>query len=187
MVAHPLRVRSARCAVESEQNKLRRNFFPLVWFETFLWPCAAPQYSFGANACHDGEAQQRVGGLPHKRRVFVLVGIGASGSAAMQDFVGQNIRRGAIRSPRNKTPRAFARRFGTRHETLQIISSDIIAAELGEWARGFALDQRLSGAKAQRDSAGAQNTSIPKVKSRRCHEERPRKHPRKHPRKRKAR
>ena len=105
MVAHPLRVRSTRCAVESEQNKLRRNFFPLVWFETFLWPRAAPQYSFGANACHDGEAQQRVGGLPHKRRVFVLVGIGASGSAVMQDFVGQNVRRGAIRSPRNKTPR----------------------------------------------------------------------------------
>jgi hypothetical protein len=44
---------------------------------------------------------------------------------------------------RNKTPRVFARRFGTRHEAPQIISSDIITAELGERARGFALDQRL--------------------------------------------
>jgi hypothetical protein len=28
----------------------------------------------------------------------------------------------------------------------QIVSTDAIAAELGEWARGFALDQQLSGA-----------------------------------------
>jgi nucleoside-diphosphate-sugar epimerase len=47
--------------------------------------------------------------------------------------------------------RAFAKRFGTRHHEPQIISTDAIAAELGEWARGYALDQRLSGAKARRD------------------------------------
>jgi nucleoside-diphosphate-sugar epimerase len=47
--------------------------------------------------------------------------------------------------------RAFARRFGTRHTPPQIVSTDAVAAELGEWARGYALDQRLSGAKAQRD------------------------------------
>ena len=33
----------------------------------------------------------------------------------------------------------------------QIISADAIAAELGEWAKGYALDQRLSGAKARHD------------------------------------
>jgi nucleoside-diphosphate-sugar epimerase len=47
--------------------------------------------------------------------------------------------------------RAFAKRFGTRHPDPQIVSSDAIAAELGEWARGLALDQRLNGAKAQRE------------------------------------
>jgi nucleoside-diphosphate-sugar epimerase len=47
--------------------------------------------------------------------------------------------------------RAFARRFRTRHQEPQIISADAIAAELGEWARGYALDQLLSGAKARRD------------------------------------
>jgi nucleoside-diphosphate-sugar epimerase len=47
--------------------------------------------------------------------------------------------------------RAFARRFRTSHQEPQIISPDAIAAELGEWARGYALDQRLSGAKARRD------------------------------------
>jgi hypothetical protein len=46
--------------------------------------------------------------------------------------------------------RAFARRFGTRRQMPQIISTDAIAAELGGWARGYALDQRLSGAKARR-------------------------------------
>ena len=45
--------------------------------------------------------------------------------------------------------RAFARRFGTRLSEPQIISADATAAELGEWARGYALDQRLSGAKAR--------------------------------------
>jgi nucleoside-diphosphate-sugar epimerase len=44
--------------------------------------------------------------------------------------------------------RAFAKRF---HQDPRIISTDVIAAELGEWARGYALDQRLSGAKAQRE------------------------------------
>jgi nucleoside-diphosphate-sugar epimerase len=47
--------------------------------------------------------------------------------------------------------RAFAKRFGTRHQQPQIVSSDAIAAELGEWARGYALDQQMSGAKARRD------------------------------------
>ena len=153
MVAHPLRVRSTRCAVESEQNKLRRNFFPLVWFETFLWPRAAPQYSFGANACHDGEAQQRVGRLPHKRRVFVLVGIGASGSAVMQDFVGRSIRRGAIRSLHNKRPHAFARRSYAARGIANYLER-IIAAELGEWARRTrarsALERRESARRTRR-------------------------------------
>jgi nucleoside-diphosphate-sugar epimerase len=47
--------------------------------------------------------------------------------------------------------RAFAKRFGTRQQQPQIISGDAVAAELGEWARGYGLDQRLSGAKARRE------------------------------------
>ena len=47
--------------------------------------------------------------------------------------------------------RAFAMRFRTIHQEPEIISADAIAAELGEWARGYALDQLLSGAKARRD------------------------------------
>jgi hypothetical protein len=47
--------------------------------------------------------------------------------------------------------RAFARRFGTRHLEPEIVATDAIASELGEWARGYALDQQLSGAKARGD------------------------------------
>jgi nucleoside-diphosphate-sugar epimerase len=47
--------------------------------------------------------------------------------------------------------RALARRFGTRHHEPLLVSADAIATELGEWARGYALDQQLSGAKARRD------------------------------------
>jgi nucleoside-diphosphate-sugar epimerase len=47
--------------------------------------------------------------------------------------------------------RAFAKHFGTRHQKPEITITGAIAAELGEWARGYALDQRLSGAKARRE------------------------------------
>jgi nucleoside-diphosphate-sugar epimerase len=46
--------------------------------------------------------------------------------------------------------RAVARRFGVRNREPQIISADAIAAELGPWAAGYALDQQLSGEKARR-------------------------------------
>ena len=45
--------------------------------------------------------------------------------------------------------RAFAARFGARSPTPLVVSTDEIAAELGEYARGFALDQQLSGLKAR--------------------------------------
>jgi hypothetical protein len=46
---------------------------------------------------------------------------------------------------------ALAKRFNKPQQEPHIISTDGIGAELGEWARGFALDQRLSGAKARRE------------------------------------
>lgn len=52
--------------------------------------------------------------------------------------------------PVGRIARAFARRFGARNAP-EIISVDAIAAGLGEWARGYALDQRLSGDKARRE------------------------------------
>lgn len=46
--------------------------------------------------------------------------------------------------PVGRIARAFAR-------DIEIVSADDIALELGEWARGYACSQRLSGAKARRD------------------------------------
>jgi hypothetical protein len=37
------------------------------------------------------------------------------------------------------------------NQAMRVISADEIAAELGEWARGYARDQRLSGATARAD------------------------------------
>jgi nucleoside-diphosphate-sugar epimerase len=45
---------------------------------------------------------------------------------------------------------AMARRLGVPHTPL-IRSADEVAAEWGEWARGYALDQRMSGDKARRE------------------------------------
>ncbi len=53
--------------------------------------------------------------------------------------------------PVGRIARAFAHRFGTPDQTPQIVSVDTIAAELGEWARGYALDQQLSGARARQE------------------------------------
>jgi nucleoside-diphosphate-sugar epimerase len=55
--------------------------------------------------------------------------------------------------------RAFAKRFGTRDQDPHIISADAAAAEWGDWARGYARDQRLSGAKA-RGELGWQPTHV---------------------------
>jgi nucleoside-diphosphate-sugar epimerase len=53
--------------------------------------------------------------------------------------------------PVGQIARAFARRLGTRDLNPEIMSADAAAAEWGEWARGYARDQRLSGTKAQRE------------------------------------
>ena len=53
--------------------------------------------------------------------------------------------------PVGRIARALARRRGTARMEPEVVSADMIAAELGEWARGYALDQRMSGAKARRE------------------------------------
>lgn len=45
--------------------------------------------------------------------------------------------------------RAIARRHGTPACRLRIVDADDIARKKGEWARGYALDQHMSGAKAR--------------------------------------
>jgi len=83
--------------------------------------------------------------LVHSEDLAVLYALALEGAPARSSYIGAAIDGLAV----GRIARAFADRFGTRLSEPRIISPDAIAAELGEWARGYALDQRLSGAKAR--------------------------------------
>jgi nucleoside-diphosphate-sugar epimerase len=85
--------------------------------------------------------------LVHSEDLAHLYALALERAPARSSYIGAAIDGLAV----GRIARAFARRFGAQHQALQIVSANAIAAELGEWARGYALDQRLSGAKAQAD------------------------------------
>jgi nucleoside-diphosphate-sugar epimerase len=85
--------------------------------------------------------------LVHGADLAALYALALDGGAAGTSYIGAAI----DGMPIGRIARAFARRFKTRRDEPHIIAADAIAAELGDWARGYALDQRLSGAKARRD------------------------------------
>ncbi len=63
--------------------------------------------------------------------------------------------------PVGEIVRAVARRMGVATPVLQIMSEDVAARELGEWARGYACDQSLSGAKARKELGWAPKHADP--------------------------
>jgi len=83
--------------------------------------------------------------LVHSEDLAVLYALALESAPARSSYIGAAIDGLAV----GRIARAFADRFGTRLTEPRIISPDAIAAELGEWARGYALDQRLSGARAR--------------------------------------
>ena len=85
--------------------------------------------------------------LVHCEDLATLYALALEKAPARSSYIGAAIQGLAV----GRIARAFAKRFGTRHQEPQIVSTDAIAAQLGEWARGYALDQRLSGAKAWRE------------------------------------
>jgi nucleoside-diphosphate-sugar epimerase len=84
--------------------------------------------------------------LVHAQDLADLYALALDGAPPGSSYIGAAVEG----FPVGRIARAFARRFRTGDEAPRIISTDAIAAELGEWARGYALDQRLSGAKARR-------------------------------------
>jgi nucleoside-diphosphate-sugar epimerase len=82
--------------------------------------------------------------LVHSEDLAELYALALEHAPARSSYIGAAIEG----LPVGHIARAFAKRFGTQSKEPQIISADAIAAELGEWARGYGLDQRLSGAKA---------------------------------------
>jgi nucleoside-diphosphate-sugar epimerase len=76
-----------------------------------------------------------------------LYALALENAPARSTYIGSAIEGLAV----GRVARAFAKRFGTRHQEPEIISAGATAAELGDWARGYALDQQLSGSKARRE------------------------------------
>jgi nucleoside-diphosphate-sugar epimerase len=85
--------------------------------------------------------------LVHREDLANLYALALEGGVPRASYIGAAI----DGFPVGRIVRAVARRYGTRNREPQIISADAIAAELGAWARGYALDQQLSGEKARRD------------------------------------
>jgi len=84
--------------------------------------------------------------LVHSEDLATLYRLALEGSASGEAYIGAAIEG----MPVGRLARAFAQRFNTPSLEPEIISEEQIAAELGEWGRGHALDQRLSGDKARR-------------------------------------
>jgi nucleoside-diphosphate-sugar epimerase len=85
--------------------------------------------------------------LVHSADLANLYALALENAPARSSYIGAAIEGLAV----GRIARALAERFGTRHPEPQIISTGAIEAELGGWARGYALDQQLSGAKARRE------------------------------------
>ncbi len=85
--------------------------------------------------------------LVHSDDLALLYVLALERAPARSSYIGASIDGLAV----GRIARAFAGRFGARRPEPEIMSTDAIAAELGEWARGRALDQRLSGEKARRE------------------------------------
>jgi nucleoside-diphosphate-sugar epimerase len=83
--------------------------------------------------------------LVHSEDLAELYALALEGAPARASYIGAAIDGLAV----GRIARAFARRFGTRRADPEIISTEAIVAEFGDWANGYALDQRLSGAKAR--------------------------------------
>ena len=87
--------------------------------------------------------------LVHADDLAVLYALALEHAPAGESYIGVATEGLAV----GRIARAFARRFGTRLTEPEIVSADAIVGELGEWARGYGLHQRLSSAKA-RDELG---------------------------------
>ena len=85
--------------------------------------------------------------LVHSDDLANLYALALEHAPSRSGYIGAAIQGLAI----GRIARALAKRFGTRHPEPEIISAEAIATELGAWARGYALDQQLSGAKARRE------------------------------------
>jgi nucleoside-diphosphate-sugar epimerase len=125
----------------------------IVIHPAMVYTAAAGVFSRFARDAAEGEAIGVVESeavrwpLVHSEDLAKLYALALVQAPAGSSYIGAAIDGLAV----GRIARSFAKRFGTRHQTPHIVSGNAIASELGEWARGYGLDQRLSGAKARHD------------------------------------
>jgi nucleoside-diphosphate-sugar epimerase len=85
--------------------------------------------------------------LVHREDLADLYALALERAPAGSSYIGAAIEGVAV----GQIARAFARRFATPVHEPEVVSTETVATELGEWARGYALDQRLSGGSARRE------------------------------------
>lgn len=83
--------------------------------------------------------------LVHSHDLANLYRLALERSEPRESYLGAAIEGLAV----GRIARAFAKRFRASDPEPEEVTADSIAAELGDWARGYALDQRLSGDKAR--------------------------------------
>lgn len=122
-VIHPAMVYAAGGGVFSSfaRDSIERRAIRIVGNENVRWP------------------------LVHSDDLASLYALVLERGVARESYIGSAI----DGFPVGRIARAFAKRSGAVDRDLQIISADAIAAELGDWARGYALDQQASGEKAR--------------------------------------
>jgi nucleoside-diphosphate-sugar epimerase len=95
--------------------------------------------------------------LVHTRDLARLYALVLAHGKRGQAYIGASVE-GA---PVGALATAIARRLGISKPAFHVISADAAAAERGEWARGYALDQRLSSRKARRELGWAPRVADP--------------------------
>jgi nucleoside-diphosphate-sugar epimerase len=126
---------------------------PVVIHPAMVWESDGGVFRRFVDDAIERDAIHIVGGedvrwpLVHREDLANLYALVLESTIARESYIGAAI----SGFPVGRIARAIARRFGKRNRQPQIISADAIAAELGPWARGYALDQQLSGDKARRN------------------------------------
>jgi nucleoside-diphosphate-sugar epimerase len=125
IVIHPAMVYEAAGGVfdEFRRDALARKAVRVVGGEAIRWP------------------------LVHSEDLAVLYRLALESGVAGQSYIGSAIDGMAV----GRIARAYARRFATPSLDPEIMDVEQAAVEFGEWARGYVLDQLLSGDKARRD------------------------------------
>jgi nucleoside-diphosphate-sugar epimerase len=148
---NPLRA-DAWCVTHMQRVIDSRGIDPIIIHPAMVYEPDGGVFSSFARNADEGRPIRIVAGenvrwpLVHSHDLASLYALVLEKGVARESYIGC-----AIESlPVGRIARAFVRRFGARVPNLKIVSQDEIATELGEYARGFALDQQLSGLKARR-------------------------------------